>query len=189
MVFSTPSQVGCAIRTKFLRCTLSFLSHLIHGQNMAKTKLRKRNNCVSQPNGQLWWKGEGAPKKLCSNKTPYSQQLCPKELQGTLVTVMPLPLTYALQKTYTIYTITKKLIVAPGLNLFTVIQVQVVGSFATKQKISSINMKICTSDCVVINIMYYRADIFQPLQAVRAECCNGYIPISQKFLDSLGKGS
>ncbi len=30
--------LGRPIRTKFSRCTLSFLSHLIHGQNMSKKK-------------------------------------------------------------------------------------------------------------------------------------------------------
>ncbi len=31
-------SLGRPIRTKFWRCTLSFLSHLIHGQNKSKTK-------------------------------------------------------------------------------------------------------------------------------------------------------
>ncbi len=37
--FDIPN-IGRIIRTNFLRCTLSFLSHLIHGQNMSKTKFK-----------------------------------------------------------------------------------------------------------------------------------------------------
>ncbi len=45
--------LGRPIRTKFWRCTLSFLSHLIHGPNMSKTKFRTKSEnyekkmCVS----------------------------------------------------------------------------------------------------------------------------------------------
>ncbi len=48
--FIKTGGVGRPIRTKFWRCTLSFLSHLIYGQNMSKgrsPKITKKKICVS----------------------------------------------------------------------------------------------------------------------------------------------